>query len=90
MSINKFYNSCRKCVRQVYKLPYRTHNNLLHPISKDQPIDVQLHPRIMRYVMSNLKSTNSPVRLTTKLCMSGSKSFTYKRIKHIMSIYDLN
>ena len=89
-SINKFYISWRKCVRQVYKLPYRTHNNLLHLISKDQPIVVQLHPRIIKYVMSNLKSVNSLVRLSTKLCMSGSKSFTYKRIKHIMSIYDLN
>ena len=89
-SIDKFYISWRKCVRQVYKLPYRTYNNLLHRISKDQPIDVQLHQRIMKYVMSNLKSTNSLVRLSTKLCMSGRKSFTCKRIKHIMSIYDLN
>ena len=89
-SINKSYISWRKRVRQVYKLPYRTHNNLLRLISKDQPIVVQLHPRIMKYVMSNLKSTNSLVRISTKLCMSGSKSFTYKRIKHIMSIYDLN
>ena len=89
-SINKLYISWRKCVRQVYKLPYRTHNNLLHLISKDQPIVVQLHPRIMKYVMSNLKSTNSLVRLSTKLCMSGSNSFTYKIIKHIMSKNDLN
>ena len=89
-SINMFYISWRKCVRQVYKLPYRMHNNLFHLISKNQPIVVQLHPRIMKYVMSSLKSTNSLVRLSTKLCMSGSKSFTYKRIKHIMSIYDLN
>ena len=37
-SINKFYISWRKCLRQLYQLPYRTHNNLLHLISKDQPI----------------------------------------------------
>ena len=72
------------------QLPYRTHNNLLHLISKDQPIDVQLHLRIMKYVMSNLKSTNSLVRLSTQLCMSGSKSFTCKSINHIMSIYGLS
>ena len=40
-SINKFYISWRKCLRQLYLLPYRTHNNLLHLIFKDQPIDVQ-------------------------------------------------
>ena len=89
-SINKFYISWRKCLRQLYQLPYRTHNNVLHLISKDQPIDVQLHLRIMKYVMSNLKSTNSLVRLSTQLCMSGSKSFTCKSINHIMSIYGLS
>ena len=88
-SINKFYISWRKCVRQLYKLPYITHNNLLHLISKDQPMDVQLHPRIMKYVMSNLKSINSLARLSTKLCMPGSKSFTCRSINHIMSIYGL-
>ena len=87
-SINKF--CWRKCLRQLYQLPYRTHNNLLHLISKDQPIDVQLHLRIMKYVMSSLKSTNSLLRLSTQLCMSGSKLFTCKSINHIMSIYGLS
>ena len=59
-------------------------------VSTDEPIDVQLHLRIMKYVMSNLKSTNSLVRLSTQLCMSGSKSFTCKSINHIMSIYGLS
>ena len=36
-SINKFYISWRKSLRQLYQLPYRTHNNLLHLISKNQP-----------------------------------------------------
>ena len=89
-SINKFYISWRKCLRQLYQLPYRTHSNLLHLISKDQSIDVQLHLRIMKYVMSNLKSTSSLVRLSTQLCMSGSKSFTCKSINHIMSIHGLS
>ena len=59
-------------MRQLYPYPYRTHNNLLHLISEDQLIDVQLHLGIMKYVMSNLKSTNSLVRLSTQLlCMNG-------------------
>ena len=86
-SINKFYISWRKCVRELYKLPYNTHNNLLHLISKDQPMDVQLHPRIMKYVMSNLKSINSLVRLSTKLCMSGRKSFTSIRVSITLCQY---
>ena len=73
-SINKFYISWRKCLQQLYQLPYITHNNLLHFISKDQPLDVQLHLRIMKYVMSNLKSTNSLVRLSTQLCQAANRS----------------
>ena len=49
-SINTFYISWRKCMRQLYTLPYRTHNKLLHYISEDQLIDVQLYPRILKYV----------------------------------------
>ena len=85
-SINTFYISWRKCLRKLYYLIERT-TICLHLIFEDQPIDVQVHPRILKYVISNLKSTNSLVRLSTKLCMLGSKSFTCKSINHIMSIY---
>ena len=88
-SINKFYFSCN-FFTTLYKLPYRTNNNVLHLIANDQPIDVQLQLRIMKYVMSNLKSTSSLIRLSTKVCMSGGKSFTCKSVDHIMSIYNLN
>ena len=70
-SVNTFYISWRKCLRKLYYLIERT-TICLHVIFEDQPIDVQVHPRIMKYVISNLKSTNSLVRLSTKLCMLGS------------------
>ena len=47
-------------------------NNLLHLISTDEPIEIQLHLRIIKYVMYNIESNNWLVRLTTKVCMSFS------------------
>ena len=77
-------------MRQLYKLPGRTLNNLLYLISKDQPIDVQLHLRIMKYVMSNLKSTNSLVRLSTKLCMSEANRSHVRVSITLCKYYGLN
>ena len=78
-------NVCDNCINYLIE-----HTVICCISSQDQSIDVQLHLRIMKYVMSNLKSTNSLVRLSTQLCMSGSKSFTCKSINHIMSIYGLS
>ena len=35
----------RKAIRRIWKLPYRTHNNLLHFINLCLPIDVTLELR---------------------------------------------
>ena len=40
--LNKFYVAWRKAIRRIWKLPYRTHNNLLHLINLCLPIDVTL------------------------------------------------
>ena len=37
-----------KMLAKIVSITYRTHNNLLHLISNDQPIDVQLHLRIIK------------------------------------------
>ena len=47
-----------------------------------------LVPQILT-VDHTFKCTNSLVRLSTQLCMSGSKSFTCKSINHIIYIYCL-
>ena len=40
-------NSCgeEKAIRRIWKLPYRTHNNLLHLINLCSPINVALEKR---------------------------------------------
>ena len=42
-AIKIFYISWRKCLRQLYRLPYRTHNILLYLITEGEPINFQLH-----------------------------------------------
>ena len=38
--VNIFYTAWRKAIRQIYKLPYRTHNILINPIIQCYPIDI--------------------------------------------------
>ena len=46
--LNKFYVAWRKAIRRIWKLPYRTHNNLLHLINLCLPIDVTLEKRCIK------------------------------------------
>ena len=43
--VEMFYTTWRKCIQRLLGLPYRTHNNLLHLICNDIPVDGQLHLR---------------------------------------------
>ena len=43
--VEMFYTTWRKCIRRLLGLPYRAHNNLLHLICNDIPVDGQLHLR---------------------------------------------
>ena len=41
----KLYTAWRKAIRAIWKLPFRTHCNLLHGINNTLPIDVMLEQR---------------------------------------------
>ena len=56
--VEMFYTTWRKCIRRLLGLPYRTHNNLLHLICNDIPVDGQLHLGFLNFFVNNLKSDN--------------------------------
>ena len=49
--VNIFYTAWRKAIRQIYKLPYRTHNILINHIIQCYPIDIILEKRCIRVYM---------------------------------------
>ena len=56
--LNKFYVAWRKAIRRIWKLPYRTHNKLLHLINPCLPIDVTLENRSIKYIWNLINGEN--------------------------------
>ena len=71
---NRFYVAWRKCVRKLFKLPYRTHSYLLPYICQDFNINDQIKKRISNFIMSIQKSNNDCILLCSKMTLNGSSS----------------
>ena len=71
--VEMFYTTWRKCIRRLLGLPYRVHNNLLHLIRHDIPVDGRLHLRFLNFFVNNLKIDNTCVKLCALLCLRGSR-----------------
>ena len=50
--LNTFYVAFRKSIRRIWKLPYRTYNNLLHLINLCLPIDVTLEKLSIKFILN--------------------------------------
>ena len=88
--VEMFYTTWRKCIRRLLGLPYRTHNNLLHLICNDIPVDGQLHLRFLNFFVNNLKSDNTCVKLCALLCLRGSRSAASNSLNFITNLYSMD
>ena len=88
--VEMFYTIRRKCIRRLLGLPYRTHNNLLHLICNDIPVDGQLHLRFLNFFVNNLKSDNTCVKLCALLCLRGSRSEASKSLYFITNLFSMD
>ena len=82
--VEMFYTTWRKCIRRLLGLPYRTHNNLLHLICNDIPVDGQLHLRFLNFFVNNLKSDNTCVK------SRGSRSEASNSLNFITNLYSMD
>ena len=53
-SVNMFHTAWRKCIRRLYGLPSRTHNDLLPTICQDIPVEGQIHVRFLKFIHDSL------------------------------------
>ena len=72
--VNYFYKTWRKCVRRVWRLPPRTHNELLHLICGEVRVEQQLHRRLAKFLKALGQSDNELVHLCLQLTVRGSRS----------------
>lgn len=88
-SLEKFLTGWRKCIRKLYKLPYRTHSNLLPLICEDKSPDTQMQGRFVKFITSCFNSKNSLVRRSVRIAMQGSRSNIGRNISLICNRYNI-
>ena len=72
--IEDIYVLWHKAIRRIFKLPYRTHCNLLPLIVNDLPIDVQLHLRFLKFSLNSVSSDNDIIAICAKHAINNGKS----------------
>ena len=93
--IKIFYVAWRKSIRMLFKLPYKTHCNILHEICCDVPIDFQVHKRIIKFINNIALSNNTCINIAYRLMLNGSNSsvsnsFSFICEKYRLCRYNLN
>jgi hypothetical protein len=88
--INVFYTAWHKAIKRLFVIPYTTHNDLLHLICNDNPINVQLHLRVLKFITNSCQSRNTLVSLCIRLAMNGSGSHTGNSITQLCYQYKVS
>jgi len=89
-NINKFFVTWRKCIRRLFRIPYRTHCDLLNLICNDLPIDVQMHKRMIKFIHNSINSDNICIRTCLSLAYNGSQSVMCDNINYIFHKYGIS
>ena len=87
--IKSIFTAWRKAVRRLYRLPYKTHCDLLPLIVNDLPCEVQLHMRFVSFFNSVCRSTSQLTRICSRLCIVGGNSNVSKSMCFIRLIYHI-
>ena len=88
-AVSWFFITWRKSARYLLNLPYKTNSRLLSRIVGDKAIEVQLHCRFVKYLVSLRESDNVLLKLGFKLCLSGSCSNTCNSYVYIKERYNM-
>ena len=87
--LNKFYVAWRKAIRRIWKLPYRTHNNLLHLINLCLPIDVTLEKRSIKYIWNLINGENKLYGSIVKLSLYNNSTTLGENIRYFTYKYKI-
>ena len=87
--LNKCYVAWRKAIRRIWKLPYRTHNNLLHLINLRLPIDVTLDKRCIKYIWNLINGKNKSYGSISKLSLCNNSTTLGENIRYFMYKYKI-
>ena len=86
--VEQFYVTWRKCVRRLLNLN-RSHGKYLSKIVDENQVDVQIHLRILTFMLQIKDSSNPILRLCSKLVFNGSNSDVCKSLNFILWKYGI-
>ena len=88
--VETFYTAWRKAIRAIWKLPYRTHCNLLHGINDTLPIDVMLEQRCIKFIWILLHFPNIIVNSVMRSAIRNGYSTLGEHFRYLSYKYDLS
>ena len=87
--VNIFYTAWRKAIRQIYKLPYRTHNILINHIIQCYPIDIILEKRCIKFIWGLMNSEHILFNNIIKFSLFNMSTTIGENIKYFMCKYNI-
>lgn len=80
----------RKAMRRMYKLPSRTHNNLLPIVTDILPADLQINLRFLKHMSLGLNHENSTVNFLFNMCNCLHRTVMARNFKYICDSYGIS
>ena len=87
--VNIFYTAWRKAIRQIYRLPYRTHNILINHIIQCYPIDIILEKRCIKFIWGLMNSEHILFNNIIKFSLFNMSTTIGENIKYFMYKYNI-
>lgn len=82
--MQRFYVTWRQCVRKVWKVPRRTHCQILKHLYGSEDVQVNLLRRFLGFYKTIVNSKNNYVRMCTELCKTSQSNVAANR-RHCLS-----
>ena len=88
-NIENFCVSWRKIVRRLWKIPYRTHNSLVHLINKCDSINCILEKRCVQFLWNLFNSDNVLFSRIIRYSMHNSDTTIGENVRYFMYKYKI-
>ena len=87
--INTFFTAWRKAIRRIWKIPFRSHNKLVHLINGSHDISIILEKRCIKQSWKMLNSECELYNKIVKYCMHNANSTLGENVRYFMYKYNL-
>ena len=88
--LETFYTTWRKAISRVWKIPYITHNKLVHLINKSCSINTVLEKRSIQFIWTLINSPNQLYNQIVKYSLYNCTTIIGENIRYFINKYDIS